>query len=51
MALPPAVAGIGLLMAIGRRGLFGPFLASIGITVGFTTAAVIIAQVFVAVAF
>src|SRR4051812_47430145 len=34
MVLPPAVAGLGLLMAFGRRGLFGPFLESIGITVG-----------------
>ena len=51
MVLPPAVAGIGLLMAFGRRGLFGPFLASIGITVGFTTAAVVIAQFFVAAPF
>jgi molybdate transport system permease protein len=48
MVLPPAVAGIGLLMAFGRRGLFGPALTSIGISVGFTTAAVIIAQFFVA---
>ena len=51
MVLPPAVAGIGLLMAFGRRGLFGPFLASLGITVGFTTAAVVIAQFFVAAPF
>jgi molybdate transport system permease protein len=51
MVLPPAVAGVGLLMAFGRRGLFGPFLASIGITVGFTTAAVVIAQFFVAAPF
>jgi molybdate transport system permease protein len=51
MVLPPAVAGLGLLMAFGRRGLFGPFLASMGITIGFTTAAVIVAQVFVAAPF
>ena len=51
MVLPPAVAGIGLLMAFGRRGLFGPLLASIGITVGFTTAAVVVAQFFVAAPF
>ena len=51
MVLPPAVAGIGLLMAFGRRGLFGPLLASVGITVGFTTAAVVIAQFFVAAPF
>jgi molybdate transport system permease protein len=51
MVLPPAVAGIGLLMAFGRRGLLGPLLASLGITVGFTTAAVVLAQVFVAAPF
>jgi molybdate transport system permease protein len=51
MVLPPAVAGIGLLMAFGRRGLLGPTLASLGITVGFTTAAVVLAQVFVAAPF
>jgi molybdate transport system permease protein len=51
MVLPPAVAGIGLLMAFGRRGLLGPMLAGFGITVGFTTAAVVLAQVFVAAPF
>ncbi|MCC6177398.1 MAG: molybdate ABC transporter permease subunit [Chloroflexi bacterium] len=51
MVLPPAVAGIGLLMAFGRRGLFGPLLTSMGITIGFTTAAVVIAQFFVAAPF
>ncbi len=51
MVLPPAVAGIGLLMAFGRRGLLGPLLASLGISIGFTTAAVVLAQVFVAAPF
>ena len=51
MVLPPAVAGIGLLMAFGRRGLLGPTLAALGITVGFTTTAVVLAQVFVAAPF
>jgi len=51
MVLPPAVAGIGLLMAFGRRGLFGPLLASMGLTIGFTTAAVVLAQFFVAAPF
>jgi molybdate transport system permease protein len=49
MVLPPAVAGIALLMAFGRRGLVGGQLDAFGITVGFTTAAVVMAQVFVAV--
>jgi molybdate transport system permease protein len=51
MVLPPAVAGVGLLMAFGRRGLLGPFLASIGINIGFTTTAVVVAQLFVAAPF
>jgi molybdate transport system permease protein len=51
MILPPAVAGVGLLMAFGRRGIFGPVLESVGITVGFTTAAVVLAQTFVAAPF
>lgn len=46
--LPPSVAGIALLMAFGRRGIFGPGLADIGINLPFTTIAVIMAQTFVA---
>jgi molybdate transport system permease protein len=48
IVLPPAVAGIALLMAFGRRGVVGEFLDGFGITVAFTTVAVILAQVFVA---
>jgi molybdate transport system permease protein len=47
IVLPPVVAGLALLMAFGRRGLFGPALASLDITLPFTTAAIVIAQVFV----
>ncbi|MBI4928953.1 MAG: molybdate ABC transporter permease subunit [Anaerolineae bacterium] len=46
--LPPAVAGVALLMAFGRRGLIGGWLGELGISLPFTTAAVIIAQVFIA---
>jgi molybdate transport system permease protein len=46
--LPPSVAGVALLMAFGRRGLLGPYLASFGINIPFTTLAVILAQTFVA---
>jgi molybdate transport system permease protein len=48
MVLPPAVAGIALLVAFGRRGLLGPWLGAVGIDLPFTTAAVVIAQLFVA---
>jgi molybdate transport system permease protein len=51
IVLPPAVAGIALLMAFGRRGVLGGTLADWGITIPFTAAAVVIAQVFVAAPF
>jgi molybdate transport system permease protein len=48
LALPPAVAGLGLLVAFGRLGLLGPTLGSLGINLAFTQAAVVIAVLFVA---
>ena len=51
VVLPPAVAGIALLMAFGRRGLMGAPLAELGISVAFTPWAVVLAQCFVAVPF
>jgi molybdate transport system permease protein len=48
MVLPPAVAGLALLMTFGRRGLLGPVLSGMGINLPFTTMAVIMAQTFVA---
>ena len=47
MVIPPAVAGIALLLSFGRRGLFGPLLESAGLGVAFSSAAVVMAQVFV----
>jgi molybdate transport system permease protein len=49
--LPPAVAGVALLLAFGRRGLLGPPLATLGIGLPFTGAAVVLAQSFVAAPF
>jgi molybdate transport system permease protein len=46
--LPPSVAGVSLLMAFGRRGVFGAWFTSLGITIPFTFIAVIMAQTFVA---
>ncbi|MDR3572785.1 MAG: ABC transporter permease [Anaerolineaceae bacterium] len=46
--LPPSVAGIALLMAFGRRGLFGGWLADAGLSIPFTTLAVVMAQTFIA---
>jgi molybdate transport system permease protein len=51
IVLPPAVAGIALLVAFGRYGIVGRWLNELGITVGFTTAAVVLAQIFVAAPF
>ena len=48
MVLPPAVAGIALLLAFGRRGIWGQYLSSAGIDIAFTQTAVILAQLFVA---
>ncbi len=48
LVLPPAVAGLALLLFYGRMGLFGKYLNIIGITIPFTVTAVIMAQIFVA---
>ena len=48
VVLPPSVAGLAMLIAFGRRGLFGPALGLLGISLPFTTVAVILAQTFVA---
>jgi molybdate transport system permease protein len=48
LVLPPAVAGIALLAAFGRRGLLGGTLEGLGVTLPFTQAAVVLAIVFVA---
>lgn len=48
LILPPAVAGLALLMAFGRRGLLGPVLERAGLHVALTTSAVVLAQIFVA---
>jgi len=51
IVLPPAVAGLALLLAFGRRGLLGPALEPWGIQLPFTTVAVIMAETFVAAPF
>lgn len=51
IVLPPAVAGIALLMAFGRQGLMGAPLATWGISLAFTPWAVVLAQCFVAIPF
>jgi molybdate transport system permease protein len=51
MVIPPTVAGFALLMAFGRAGLLGSSLSAFGISLPFTTTAVVIAQVFMSVPF
>ena len=51
IVLPPVVAGMAMLMAFGRRGVLGPPLEALGITIPFTTTAVIFSQIFVAAPF
>jgi len=46
--LPPAVAGVALLAAFGRRGLLGGPLEMLGISIPFTQVAVVMAQTFIA---
>lgn len=48
LVLPPAVAGIGLLAALGPGGLLGPLLTDAGVRLVFETAGVVVALVFVA---
>jgi molybdate transport system permease protein len=48
LVLPPAVAGLALLVLYGRVGFIGRQLNMFGITLAFTTLAVIMAQIFVA---
>ena len=52
LVLPPVVGGLALLFLLGRRGLLGARLDLwFGITIPFTTAAVVLAQTFVALPF
>ncbi|GAA1458294.1 ABC transporter permease [Nocardiopsis exhalans] len=52
LVIPPVVGGVALLIVLGRNGLVGQYLdAWFGLTLPFTSAAVVIAQVFVAMPF
>jgi molybdate transport system permease protein len=51
LVLPPAVAGIGLLAALGPNGLLGGGLGDAGVSLVLTTAGVVVALVFVAAPF
>ena len=51
IVMPPAVAGLALLITFGRRGLIGAWLADAGIVIPFTIFAVILAQFFISAPF
>ena len=52
LVLPPVVGGVALLLVLGRNGLVGRHLdAWFGLTIPFTTAAVVVAETFVAMPF
>lgn len=47
IVMPPAVAGVALLLAFGRRGLLSSLFCPQGCSLAFTTGAVIMAEIFV----
>ena len=51
IVVPPAVSGLALLLAFGRRGLLGPLFERAGWSLPFTTAAVVLAELFVSAPF
>jgi molybdate transport system permease protein len=51
LVLPPSVAGLALLITLGRRGPIGGWLGNYGIEIAFSTVAVVIAQIFIAAPF
>jgi molybdate transport system permease protein len=52
LVLPPVVAGVALLVTLGRNGIIGRYLDQwLGITLPFSTPAVVIAETFVAMPF
>jgi molybdate transport system permease protein len=52
LVLPPVVGGVALFLVLGRQGIIGRWLdETFGVTIPFTTTAVVIAQTFVAMPF
>lgn len=51
IVIPPAVAGLGLILVFGRFGLLGNLFSAFGIQITFTEAAVVFAQVFISAPF
>ena len=51
LVLPPVVAGVALLAAFGRTGVIGAPLRELGVTIPYTSTAVVVAHTFVALPF
>ena len=51
IVVPPAVAGVGLILVFGNLGLLGGTLSAFGVGIAFTSVAVVMAQVFISAAF
>jgi len=52
LVLPPVVGGVALFLVLGRRGIIGSWLYdAFGVTIPFTTTAVVLAETFVALPF
>ncbi len=51
IVVPPAVAGVGLILVFGNLGLLGGAINAFGVGVAFTSVAVVMAQVFISAAF
>lgn len=51
LVLPPVVGGLALLYTFGRLGLLGEYLDAWGISIAFSTTAVVLAQTFVSIPF
>ncbi|GMA40940.1 ABC transporter permease [Mobilicoccus caccae] len=51
LVLPPVVGGLALLATFGRMGLIGRHIEALGVSIAFTTLAVVLAQTFVALPF
>ncbi|MGO1165245.1 MAG: ABC transporter permease [Janibacter sp.] len=51
LVLPPVVGGLALLTTFGRKGLLGEHLVAAGLSISYSTTAVVLAQTFVALPF
>lgn len=51
LVLPPVVGGLALLYAFGKLGLVGRYLEAAGVSIAFSTTAVVLAQTFVSLPF